>query len=142
MNARFMIRLIVYLLATSTLFAQEPSPDRQDRPHDKISDEVRQVIDDCFTSLNISKPERPQEKRDRNTKPSEEDIAKMKKMESDCQQVKACVTAKGYSAPDRLCRGPGGPGRGERGRPPQGGNGLFSNDDSPARLNSSSGKAQ
>jgi len=95
MNARLMVSLTVYLLATSTLFAQE---DRGPGP--KISEELRQVIDDCHTSLNIARPERGERKERGQGEPSAEEIAKMKEMDANRQKIRACVESKGYSLPD------------------------------------------
>lgn len=101
MNARLMISLTVYLLATSTLFAQE---ERQGGP--RINAELRQVIDDCHTSLNIPRPERG-ERKERGSEPSAEGQAKMKEMDSNLQKIRACVESKGYSMPDHPRRGGG-----------------------------------
>lgn len=103
MNARLMISLTVYLLATSSLFAQE---ERQDGGP-QMSSELRQVIDDCHISLNIPRPEHGQRK-ERGSEPTSEDLAKMKEMDSNFQKIRACVVSKGYSMPDRPARGEGG----------------------------------
>lgn len=133
MNKRLLISLTVYLLATSTLFAQEQ---KQGRP--EINDALRQVIDDCHTSLNIARPERPTERKDRSAQPSAEEIANMKKMESNRDKIRVCVESKGYTMPEF---GPGGPGRGHRGPPPEGGRGSSSSGGSSSN-SSASGAVQ
>lgn len=95
MNTRLMVSLTVYLLAASTLFAQE-----ERGPGPKISEELRQVIDDCHTSLNIARPERGERKERGRGEPSAEEIAKMKEMDANRQKIRACVESKGYSLPD------------------------------------------
>ncbi len=126
MNARLMISLTVYLLATSTLFAQE---ERQGQGP-QISAELRQVIDDCHTSLNITRPERGQRK-ERGSEPTAEEQAKMKEMDANFQKIRACVESKGYSMPDHPRRGGG------HHRPPQDNSNSSNSDES-----SSSGTAQ
>jgi hypothetical protein len=103
MNKRLILCFAVYMLATSTLFAQEGGGPQ-------ISAELKKALDDCHTSLNITRPARP----DRNSNEarpvlSEEQKAKMK---ADREAIQACVEAKGYNMPS------GGPG-GHHGPPPQ-----------------------